>query len=157
MKISEDFLPQFEVRRATKEAWSAYARRRWPTNCQAMAQREFDLSPGRANGMVWANITQTTIDQILAHPNGGAAVALEVLSLQFGLDVHGLITGVVSQLQQRVEHERARNEAEARRLVALAERARTLASLSRPVRSRVGARSFVEPDDDLRGVAGGDD
>jgi hypothetical protein len=153
-KISEDFLALSEVRRTTKQAWAAYVRRRWPTNCQAHVEREWGLSAGRANGVVWSNITQKTIDQILDHKRGGPTVAIDVLALQFGEDVHAFLESVIADMRRGIADARARNEADDRRLVALSHRLGALRSVPRNVGARNRARLERDPDDRLGREAG---
>jgi len=136
-----------EPRKSTKAAWAAYVRRRWPRDCQAHVMREWHLTPGRANGVVWSNITQTTIDLILQHPRGGAKIALEVLAIQFGEDLHGLIAGVVADVRRGIDHERQRIAAEEQKLSTLARRIAALPAVPRTFRDRMGpddAREAVE-------------
>lgn len=141
------------VKRTTKEAWSAYCRRRWPTNCQAHCEREWDLTPGRANGLVWSNTTQTTIDMIAAHPRGGTLVLLEVEAIRAGLTLHELLAGAVAALRERAANERAKADAEDRALVALADRL----SAARPglpaVQPVVGLQTARQGLSDRRGMA----
>lgn len=166
-KISERSLRHSGLRKATKEAWSAYVRRRWPENCQAHCEREFDLTPGRANGLVWSNITQPTIDHILAHPRGGRIVLLEVAALQFGQSLHELIADAVTTLRERAADERARAEETEGRLVALSDRLVTAGSRVASAGARRaageprgwsgdGRRTARGPDRPTDGLAGGD-
>lgn len=122
-----------------RNAWAKYVRQRWTVNTQAHVEQEWDLTPGRANGVVWGNITQNTIDHILDHPRGGLLVMLAVLAEKFGTDLAGLIAGVITEMRERLDHERARNEAEAGRLVALAARAAALCAPADRLRARLAA------------------
>lgn len=122
-----------------RNAWAKYVRNRWPQNTQAMCEREWDLTPGRANGLVFANVTQNTIDQILDHPRGGILVMLAVLAEKFGTDLAGLIAGVITEMRGRLDHERARTEAADRRLVALSSRFRALLPGAAHLRPRMAS------------------
>jgi len=109
------------ITRTTKESWAAYVRRRWqpPLNCQAMCEREWSLSPGRAHGLVWSNVTLPTIDAILAHRNGGLRVLLEVEAIRLGLSVDAFFERIADEERQAIAHERRQFEAREARVVAL--------------------------------------
>lgn len=131
LKISEDFTSFSGVRHSTKEAWAAYVRRRWPTNCQAMCEREWDLSPGRANGLVWSNATQPTVDQILHHKRGGPLLALEVEAVRFGLGIDAFLERCAEQEREALAHERRQFEAREARVRAMEALARERRSFRR--------------------------
>lgn len=97
--------------KSSKEAWAAYVRRRWPTNTQAMCEREWDLTPGRANGLVWANVTLPTIDHILHHPRSGPLLALEIEAIRFGLSIEAFLERTAQQEREAIANERRQFEA----------------------------------------------
>lgn len=147
-----------EPRSTTCEAWASYVRRRFPQNCLAMCQREWDLSEGRARGLVWSQATQRTIEQILAHPRGGVRVLLAVEAIRWGLEIHELLERYADEERAAIAHERTRLEDEERRIAAVerlaAERRRAGREHGRPVLVEPGfaARSARPAAADLGGA-----
>jgi len=105
--------------KSLKEAWAAWARRRWPTNCQANLERAFDLSPGRAHGVVWTGITLPTIEHIIDHPNGGLSVWIEVEAIRRGLELDAFFERIAAEEREAIADERRQFEAREARVVAL--------------------------------------
>lgn len=106
-EISSKSVRQSSLRLTTKNAWARYVRRRWPNNTLAMIMAEFDLSEGRARGVLYAQITQSTIDAIIDHPRGGFALGLEILVIKTGINLEQFI-----ELEaEEAANERARWEA----------------------------------------------
>lgn len=73
--------------RASRDALAVYARESWPTNTAKHAAREWDLSLDEARGVVAGRASQSTIDKVYKHPNGGWRVVLPVLGSVIG---HGV-------------------------------------------------------------------
>ncbi len=107
------------VRLTTQQAWAAYLRRRFPRDCLAHTMATFGLSDGRARGAVFGSITQRTVDQILAHKNGGPLVALAVEATAWEISSRDLIIKYIEEERARLGRERQHNEAEDRRWMAL--------------------------------------
>jgi len=115
MEISSKSVTKSSEAFTTKNAWARYVRRRWGENALKKSMIEWDLTEGRARGLLYANVTQSTIDQILDHPNGGFALGLEILVIKTGLSLEGYI----EQQAGEAAHERARIEAKERALASL--------------------------------------
>lgn len=120
VRIQAERVPELTV--PAQQAWAAYVRRRWPRDCVAHVQAEWDLSPGRARGAVFGTITQSTIYQIHAHPRGGPSVALDVLALGWNLSATALIDHVLSVERGKLQDEQQRLAETDARLVALSRR-----------------------------------
>ena len=93
----------------TKNAWAQLVRRRfYGQNLVKRCMGEWRLTEGQARGLVYAQVTQNTIDAILKrNPIEGFALGLEILAS---------VTGI--KLEEYVEHKgrvaaRARTEWEA--------------------------------------------
>lgn len=110
-EISEESLAKIGPRKATKNAWAAYVRKVWPLNTQAMVETHWNLSPGRANGVVWGNVSQPTIDQILSHKNGGPMLALKIEALAWGVDWTEFVRAAVAQELKEIRHEKRQLDA----------------------------------------------
>lgn len=118
MGISSKEITHFTRRQiTTQQAWAAYLRQRFRENCLAHTMREFDLTEGRARGAVYGTITQRTIDEILAHRNGGPTVALAVEATAWGISSRELISAWIEIERGRIEDDRKRSDAEDRRMV----------------------------------------
>lgn len=85
---NERNLPSLGLDRATRDALATYARLRWPSGTAKAVAREFDLSMDEARGLVAGRASQTTVDKIWKHPNGGWDVILPVLGAVVGHGVH---------------------------------------------------------------------
>lgn len=96
---------------STKNAWAQYARRRWPTNTLNYIGREWNLSTGEARGVLYAQISQATIEKITDHKNGGRHLALTILAIRFGESVEDFIAAVIQQQRQEIDRERRRLDA----------------------------------------------
>lgn len=134
--------------RSTKDAWSAYVRDRWPSNCQAMCEREWGLTPGRANGLVWSNVTTPTIDQILAHKRGGPLVALQVEALRFRLEIETFLDRCADQEREALADERKKFAAREQRIASMEAMAREHRGLGGDVAGQAavrGGRAVREP------------
>lgn len=153
-KISEQSLPQIRHGFGMRNAWAAYVRERWPTNTQAMVEREWTLTPGRANGVVWANITQNTIDMILDHPRGGLLVMLAVLAKKWRTDLAGLLMSAIDQQRRKLADARIEYETQDERLAALAPRAAALRPLHDLRRSFVPGSADRDQGERRRASAG---
>ena len=123
MEISSKFLTE-NTPTSTKEAWAAYARRRFPRDCLSHVQRLWDLTEGEARGLVWGTISQRTIDKIRAHKRGGLLVSLDVEALIFGSTVEDLIATFIAKKREGIADERRRLDAEDQRARALDDRCR---------------------------------
>lgn len=87
-KISDEFLPLSTGTRPAdygmKNALAAYVRRRWPENTVKSVMREFDLSEGKARGVVFANSTFSALDHINQHPRGGPLLIAQIAAAAAG-------------------------------------------------------------------------
>ena len=71
-------------------------------------------------GTLHTTTAPSTIDRIIAHKRGGLRIALTVLAHSFGTTVDGLLTHFIETERQRIADERARAEAQSRRLADMA-------------------------------------
>lgn len=103
LKISSEFIRKSSPDLSTKNAWAQIARRRfYGRNLVKAAQAEWGLTEGQARGLVYASVTQPTIDHILKrNPVEGFALSLEVAAI---------VTGI--KLEEYLDH-RAREAARA--------------------------------------------
>jgi len=81
-EISSKYVSESSERLTTKNAWAMYARRRWPNNGVKGSMAEWSLTEGEAKGLIYAQISQPTIDKILDHPNGGFGLGLLILTIK---------------------------------------------------------------------------
>lgn len=127
LKIPDNVVPKRALRLTTKNAWAAYARRRWRTNALAMIMDEWDLSEGEARGLLYASVSQRTIDKVLDHlgPCDGFRLALEVLLIRQGISFEQFI----EHEKERLEHEGRRIEEERRSMAEMARRLPAVLSL----------------------------
>jgi hypothetical protein len=104
LKISSEFIRKSSPDLTTKNAWAQIARRKfYGQNIVKAAQAYFDLTEGQARGLVYASITQPTIDHILKrNPVEGFELSLEVAAIVTGL-----------KLEEYLDH-RAREAARAK-------------------------------------------
>lgn len=138
--------PTLGLSRATRDALAEYTRLRWPTGRRKAIEREWDLSPDQARGVMEATASASTIDAIWMHPRGGWAVLLPVLGAVVGKPLHEHLRAeiaVVARQQQELEAHAQLAEVAHRRL-------------SFPRSFRIGEGRSGTPDDrDGRGSAGG--
>jgi hypothetical protein len=109
VEFSDDFIATSATRLSTKNAWGLYVRRRWPQNTVKQAMAEWGLTDGEARGLVFAQVSQPTIDKIIDHKRGGFALGLLILEIRTQ-------TALRSWLQterERLSHEANRAEADA--------------------------------------------
>lgn len=137
-KISSKSVSGSSFRLSTKNAWAKYVRNRWHANVLAEIQAEWDLTEGEARGVLYAQASQSTIDKILEHRRGGFGLGLEILALKCATTLEGFIE---NQAQEAVR-ERARWQAEERRLAALHRRVSERCEFARP---RADARRSDRP------------
>lgn len=112
LEISSKSFGKSSSRLSTKNAWAKYVRNRWRANTLGSVQIEWNLTEGEARGVVYAQASQTTIDKILDHKNGGFWLGLEIQCIRWG-------TSLEEQITQRAEdarREEARSRAETRHL-----------------------------------------
>ncbi len=88
---------------ASREALSTYARQTWPTNTAKNAAREWGLSLDEARGIVAGRASQTTIDKVYKHPNGGWRVILPVLGAVVGHGVDAFFRQQMMQVAREAE------------------------------------------------------
>lgn len=105
------FVKTTSAKPSTKGAWALYARRRWPKNAVKHVQCEWDLTEAQARGVVYAQASQATIDQIIDHPRGGFGLGLKVLEIKAQLHLADWVKSEKGRLQ--VEAERHAAEAAA--------------------------------------------
>jgi hypothetical protein len=120
IEISSKSVRKSSFRISTKNAWAKYVRARWKINTLAEVQREWGLSEGRARGVIYAQITQATIDEILDSmpPVKAFALSLEITALRLNTSLEDYITHQAEEARR----ERARWEQEERNLALLASR-----------------------------------
>lgn len=106
------------VRLDTKNAWALYARRRWPENTVNHVAAEWELTDAKARGVVFAQASQSTIDDILDHPRGGFGLGLLILEIR----MQTRLRAWVQSEQERLADEAERTAAEAAALAAMAAR-----------------------------------
>lgn len=117
--------PILGLDRPTREALAVYCERRWPTGRRKAIEREWDLTPDEARGIMEATASATTVDRVWKHPRGGWAVALPVLGAVIG---HG-VGSYFAQEARRAAHEAEQRQRDAEALAAI-ERAAGHAVLS---------------------------
>lgn len=139
VKISEGFVP-LSASLPTKQAWASYARGRWPENAVGYAQKEWDLTPGKARGLVYGQITQGTIDDIRRHPRGGLGVILTVEAIAFGVGVDDLLQRFIETERARIEGVRRKQEERDATLASMARRIAVLSGVGGAGPVRLGAR-----------------
>jgi hypothetical protein len=120
-KSSSDF--------GTKNAWAQIVRRRFNgQNLVKACMAEWHLSEGQARGLVYASVTQPTIDQIIKrNPVEGFALSLEVAALVTGVHLENFIHARA----QGARNEQARAAAEERSWASLQARRAELRLLDR--------------------------
>lgn len=126
----------------SRDALANYARVRWPTNTAKQVAREWDLSLDEAKGVISSRTSQTTIDKILKHRNGGWRVAIPILGAVIGRDLDGFL----AEEQGRLSRERQQYEATEQQVAEMAGHVRALFGL--------GAGRHGEPVDRLASEQG---
>jgi hypothetical protein len=119
MQISENSRPKRENRDfGLENALAGYVRRRWPDKTIPNVSHHFDLSESEAAKVVYAQTSKNLLKKLLHHPQGGFALFVELLADACGttLEQH------IQRQAEEARNERARWEAEERRLTALASR-----------------------------------
>ena len=120
-EISDKFVSKSSGRNddfGTANGLARLVRRRWPVNTVGFIQSEWDLTEGEAKGVLYAQASRATIDKIKKHSRGGWRVFLEVDAAVIGESLEQFLT----REQRRLADERARQEADERRLVEMAGR-----------------------------------
>ncbi|WP_338575780.1 hypothetical protein V8J38_11350 [Brevundimonas olei] len=84
-----------------KEALASFVRNRWPVHTQKTIEREWGLTIDEAKGLIKGQASVRTIEKVLAHKNGGWAVALPLMG---GVIGHGLNDYIASE-RDRLSHE----------------------------------------------------
>ena len=116
-EFGEDSSLEFGI----QNALARYVRNRWPTNAQKMAQAEWDLTEGRARGVVDAETTLSTLNMILRHKRGGFGFGLMLMTVMFRTSLGDFINQQAGEIENEA-NERAdtalRFRALARRLSA---------------------------------------
>lgn len=110
--------------KATRDALADLCRFRWPTGTAKLAAAEWGLSLDEARGVVAGRASQTTIDKIFKHKNGGWSVILPVM---------GEVAG--QSFDQYLIEKRRAHEEQARRIDTLVGNWLSLAA-DRPVGDR---------------------
>lgn len=145
--------PLFSGALYSREALQTYARLRWPANTAKHAAREWDLSLDEARGICAARSSQSVLDKILKHRNGGWSVALSVLGAVIGQELHEHIAEEKAKTAQR----RREFEEHEQRLEEMAERARALVGLRLGDASEPGARASGLLGEQARAMGAGED
>lgn len=107
----------------TRDALATYCRLRWPHHTAKQAAREWDLSLDEGRGIVAGRASQTTIDKVWKHTNGGWSVLIPVLGAVIGQPVEDFFASE----KTRIRHARREHEA---RLSRVGEAVRNLRSRS---------------------------
>lgn len=97
-----------------KDGLAAFVRNRWPVHTQKTIEREWGLTTDEAKGLIKGQASVRTIEKVLAHKNGGWAVALPIMG---GVIGHGLTDFIASE-RTRLNHEAEQKQ---RRAAALRE------------------------------------
>lgn len=113
VEISSKSFRQSSLSLSTKNAWAQIARRMfYGQNLIKAAMRRWDLTEGQARGLVYASITQPTIDHILKrNPIEGFTLSLEVTAIVTGIRLEEYI----EYKAEETRHGIAEFEAEERR------------------------------------------
>lgn len=82
-----DFFPSLGLARQTRDALARYVQLRWPVGTRKAVAKEFGLSLEAARTVCEARASDTTIDMIWKHPNGGWAVAVPILGAVIGRSI----------------------------------------------------------------------
>lgn len=105
MKNLSEFGENSSFEYGLQNALARYARNRWPVNALKMIQAEWDLTEGRARGVVDAETTLTTLNLILRHRRGGFGFGLMLLSVMFRTSLEDFIE--TQQGAARAERQKA--------------------------------------------------
>lgn len=136
-----------------ENALARYVRTRWPKNTVCEVQREFDLSEGKARGVVYATAARGAINEILRHPNGGWRLGLILMEGVIGERLIDFIT----KERARLAEERQQAEETDRALAQMASRLFALPALDGDGADRVRGRGDREAPAPGRRVGGGSD
>jgi hypothetical protein len=82
--------PILPLLRQSRDALARYSEARWPVGRRKAVEREWNLSPDEARGVIEATASAATIDKVWKA--GGWAVALPVLSSVIGESVEDFLT-----------------------------------------------------------------
>lgn len=108
--------PILQLDRATKDALAVYVQQSFPAAGRRKAvERLWDLRPDEARAVIEARPSQSTLDRIWKHPNGGWHVILPV----FGAVVGQSADAFIIQERDRLAHERDRQAEQSARLASL--------------------------------------
>lgn len=144
--------------KATRDALAAYCRLHWPQHTAKSAARAWGLSLDEGRGVVAGRASQSTIDKIWKHPDGGWAVALPVLGAVVGKPVHEFfrqqIRSAAQEAERAVEHEQLAKAAY-RRLASGADGNCDAGNSAAAARQARGFTRAVGPET-ARRLAGGD-
>ncbi len=146
-EISSKSVRVSSSRLSTKNAWAKYVRNRWPNNALKGCMAEWSLTEGEARGLVYAQVSQTTIDKIMDREDarvvcGGFALGLEILAIRTSTTLEQYIA------EKAEEARREGREWE--------ERERRLASMQARLAER-GRLDWFGPEPDRSGRAGDGD
>ena len=97
-----EFSPLFGLDR-TRDALAAYCAFRWPVGRRKSVAREWDLSTDEARSVCEGSASQTTLDRVWAHKNGGWEVLAPVFGALLGQTVE---QHLIKQRKSHVEHAR---------------------------------------------------
>jgi len=142
VEISSKSVRNSAFRLNTKNAWAKHVRNRWPVNTLAMIQREWDLTEGQARGVLYAQASQSTIDEIMdtedrKRPLGAFRLGLIILEIRTATT----LADYIEQQAQGARRERIEWEREEHRLALL--------------QSRVSGRDSLDGGSDQPPGAGG--
>ena len=97
--------PILPLLRQTRDALARYCEARWPVGRRKAAEREWNLSPDEARGVIEATASAATIDKVWKA--GGWAVALPVLSSVIGCSVEEFLQSERRKQLETARHTRA--------------------------------------------------
>lgn len=104
-----------EIELGLENALARLVRRRWPDRTIDHVQAEWSLSRGQAQGVVYAQASRSTINEVIRHKRGGLRLLIALGCVMTGETLPSLIAAEVATLEQ----EAVRKDAEARALVDL--------------------------------------
>lgn len=118
LEIPSKNFARSSFRLSTKNAWAKWVRNAYRTNALLGLMEDFGLTEGQARGVIYAQASQPTIDQILDHPRGGFWLGLEILCIRLGTTLEDKI----AERAEEARHVQAQAKARERHFEALGAR-----------------------------------